>query len=307
MSWWSYKPYISVAEKRAKAMSQIRKLREKGQTLSPVVIEGKKIAHTFWGKAWCDNLDSYSDYDNRLPRGRSYVRNGSVIDLQITAGKITALVQGSDLYKVQIDLQPATTTSWREIQRACSGQIGSIIELLQGKLSKSVMEIITRKDNGLFPKPAEIKKNCSCYDWADVCKHVAAAMYGVGARLDQSPELLFTLRQVDHLELITKASDVAAITRSSANQKTIGNDELADVFGIDLEPTSPPQTTAPPDAPAHHRAKSNHRNKTAVRAGSPFSKRARKGTNHHGKSKKVPVADAAKPRSSRRKSTNTGR
>ncbi len=266
MSWWSYKPYVSVAQKQAKATKQLRKLQKAGQSLSPVSLEGKTIAHTFWGKAWCDNVDSYSDFDNRLPRGRSYVRNGAVIDLQIESGRITALVQGSDLYKVQIDLKPATAKSWREIQQACAGQIGSLIELLQGKLSKGVMEIITRPGSGLFPKPGEIKKSCSCYDWADVCKHVAAAMYGVGARLDQSPELLFKLRQVDHLELITQAGNVTAITNVPTDQKTIAQGDLADVFGIELEPVSPAKAVVAIGSPSLPKPATDHRSKAAGKA-----------------------------------------
>ncbi len=264
MSWWSFKPYVSVAEKRANALEQIHKHQKDGQTLLPVCIEGKKIAHTFWGKAWCDNVDSYSDMYNRLPRGRSYVRNGAVIDLQIASGKITAMVQGSELYEVQIDLEPVQTDSWRKIQQACAGQVGSLIELLQGKLSKGVMEIITRPGSGLFPKPAEIKKTCSCFDWADVCKHVAAVLYGVGARLDHSPELLFLLRQVDHLELIAHAGDVNAMTNVATQEKTIDTDDLANVFGIDLEPSIPASPATKIDRPAPRKSTTVGRPKKAA-------------------------------------------
>jgi uncharacterized Zn finger protein len=221
------------------ALRQVKKLETKGRTLSPVAIEGKKIARTFWGSAWCDHFDSFSDYANRLPRGRSYVRNGLVIDLQISPGKISALVNGSDLYKIEVKIKPLAKSDWTRIKSQCAGQIGSVIELLKGKLSDSVMQVITRPQDGLFPKPAEIELSCSCPDWADMCKHVAAAVYGVGARLDLEPELLFTLRNVDHLELITQAGDVAAITRKSAGGKTIAADELSDVFGIELEPSAP--------------------------------------------------------------------
>lgn len=244
MGWYSFQPYVSVAQKRVNAAKEIAKLRKKGQKLSSVTIDGNKIARTFWGKGWCDNLESYSDYDNRLPRGRSYVRNGSVIDLQINAGCVTALVNGSSLYKVKIDMQPLAATCWSRIKRDCAGQIGSLIELLQGKLSSGVMGVITRADGGLFPKPNEIKKTCSCPDWADMCKHVAAALYAVGARLDQQPELLFVLRQVDHLDLITQAADVSAITNPSTGLKTIAGDQLADVFGIELEAPAAPEPSS---------------------------------------------------------------
>jgi uncharacterized Zn finger protein len=252
MGWYyGFKPYVSVAKKRARALKTIASLQKKGQKLSPVTIEGNKIARTFWGKAWCDNLESYSDFENRLPRGRSYLRNGSVVDLQIAPGKVTALVNGSELYKVQIDMKSVKPDCWSCIRRECAGQIGSLIELLQGKLSNSVMGVITRPDGGLFPKPPEIKKSCSCPDWADMCKHVAAVLYAVGARLDKEPELLFVLRQVDHLDLITQAGDLSAVTKGSAGVKTIAGDELADVFGIELErPADAAVEAGPAPAPA---------------------------------------------------------
>lgn len=249
MSWYSFQPYVSVAEKRANAAKTIAKLQKKGQKLAPVTIDGNKIARTFWGKAWCDNLESYKDYEYRLPRGRSYVRNGAVIDLQITPGRVTALVNGSSLYKVRIDMQAVDAKCWAGIKGDCAGQIGSLIELLKGRLSSGVMGIITRGDGGLFPRPVEIEKTCSCPDWADMCKHVAAAMYAVGARLDHEPELLFILRQVDHLDLLTQAGDMSAITKSRTGVKTIAGDQLADVFGIELErpDSSPPSSAAGPE------------------------------------------------------------
>src|SRR5688500_10220527 len=212
MSWYHdyyYKPYVPVAQRRANALKELRKLEKKGRKISPVHIEGRKIATTFWGTAWCDNLESYSDFENRLPRGRTYVRNSSVVDLQIEPGRVTARVSGSELYEVNIKIKPLASACWDCIKRDCAGKIGSLIELLQGKLSKDVMELVTRRDGGLFPRPAEITKDCSCPDWADMCKHVAAALYGIGARLDHQPELLFVLRKVDHLDLIARAGDDA--------------------------------------------------------------------------------------------------
>ena len=246
MSWWSYKPYLSVAQRRLNAAGEVEKLRKKGRDITPVLIDGRKIATTFWGKAWCDNLESYSDFANRLPRGRSYVKNGSVCDLQVGPGRVHALVCGTQLYHITIKVGPLAAETWAAIKRQCAGQIGSLIELLQGKLSKAVMEVVTRRDGGLFPKPREIDLDCSCPDWADMCKHVAAALYGVGARLDHQPELLFTLRQVDHLELITEAgaATAAAGRRQGQGSRRIAAADLGDVFGVDLEPQAPPDGTA---------------------------------------------------------------
>src|SRR5512138_901063 len=190
MSWgyYGWRPYVPVAQRRAMAARELAKLAKKnGHAASPVAIEGRKIASTFWGKAWCDNLEAYSDFSNRLPRGRTYVRNGSVVDLQITPGKVTARVSGSSLYKIEIKIQPLLPKIWKSIQKECAGKIDSLIELLQGKLSSAVMQVVTRQNGGLFPTPKEINLDCSCPDWADLCKHVAASLYGVGARLDSNP------------------------------------------------------------------------------------------------------------------------
>jgi uncharacterized Zn finger protein len=252
MGWYyDYKPYVSVAERRRQAMRELEKRRKKGLPVSPIRIEGRTIARTFWGKAWCDNLESYSDYANRLPRGRTYVRNGSVVHLEIKPGKIEAIVSGSELYDVEISISALPETKWKRIKKECGGQIGSLIELLQGKLSRSVMEVVTRHDEGLFPKPSEITLRCSCPDWAGMCKHVAAVMYGVGARLDESPDLLFLLRKVDHLELIAGAVDAAPSPGKAKprGKKTIAAGELADVFGIEMaEPEVP--VAAAPEVPA---------------------------------------------------------
>lgn len=233
MNWWSYTRKPSVHERRQKAAREARRFAKSGKAFSPVVIDGRTIARSFWGRAWCENLESYRDFENRLPRGRSYVRSGSVLDLQVVSGQITALVSGSDLYQVAITIKPVVADHWGRIKTQCAGNIGSIIELLEGRLPERVMQVITHRGDGLFPKPAEIQMECSCPDSATMCKHVAAVMYGIGARLDQQPELLFTLRNVDHAELIAQAADLA-VTRKGASRRTLADDVLGDVFGIEL-------------------------------------------------------------------------
>jgi len=249
MSWYyDYKPYVSVAERRAKAARAMQKMAKNGQKITPVSIEGRKITKTFWGDAWCTNLEGYSDYENRLPRGRTYVRNGSVVHMTIEKGQIVAFVSGSELYEVVINIKPLVKDHWKRLKRESAGKIGTLIELLQGKLSKAVMEMVTDRKQGLFPKPSEIEMECSCPDYAGMCKHVAAVMYGVGNRLDRSPEILFELRDVDHLELIEQAIPAAPIgARTGA--PGISNDDLSDIFGIELSdetPASPsPARTSP--------------------------------------------------------------
>jgi uncharacterized Zn finger protein len=244
MGWYyKFRPYVPVAQRRAKAAREVAKRTEKGQTVSPVCINGRDIASTFWGRAWCTNLEGYSDFANRLPRGRTYVRNGSVVDLQIEKGRITARVSGSELYKIQIDIAALPKPYWKALKERCAGQIGTLVELLQGKLSKAVMEQVTDRESGLFPKPKEIKLRCSCPDYAGMCKHLAAVMYGVGNRLDSAPELLFRLRAVDHLELIEQAIPAAPIG-SDTGAPTIAANELSAIFDIELDEA--PATTDPP-------------------------------------------------------------
>lgn len=246
MSYGNWKPYVPVAERRAQAEKAIAKKMKSGQDLQPVKIEGRTIAKTFWGKAWCDNLEHYSDFENRLPRGRSYLRQGSVIDLKIEPGKVRAQVVGSQLYQVEIGIAAVPAPHWKTLTQECTGSIASLVELLQGRLSKAVMERLCQPKTGLFPEPKALQFDCSCPDWATMCKHVAAVLYGVGARLDRQPELLFKLRQVDANALLTQATELSAKSRKTpARSKVLDDAELADVFGIDLD--MPTDLAAPGD------------------------------------------------------------
>ena len=228
-------PYVPVAARRAQAEREMEKLRKKGVVVSPVKLESKKIAATFWGKAWCDNLESYHDYENRLPRGRTYIRNGSVVDLQIAPREVTAMVSGSSIYKVKITVGEVAKPHWKSICTDCSGGIDSLVELLQGRFSKGVMERICRQGAGLFPKPSEIKFSCSCPDYASMCKHVAAALYGVGARLDAKPELLFRLRAVNENDLVADIGQVLPMAKKGpAAGKVLEADDMAALFGLDM-------------------------------------------------------------------------
>ena len=227
-----WRRYVPVAARRAKALREMNKLRKKGKDIQPIEIEGRTIARSFWGKRWCEHLESFSDYANRLPRGRTYVRNGSVCHLAIQPGRIDAIVSGSELYDVTIRIDKLKAVVWKSVKTRCSGQIGSMLELLQGKLSQQVMGVVTDRDRGLFPKPGEIKLDCSCPDWATMCKHVASVLYGVGSRLDDRPESLFLLRGVDTEELI--ATEMA-LPGDAASDDALAADALASIFGIDLD------------------------------------------------------------------------
>jgi uncharacterized Zn finger protein len=235
MSDFDWPPFVPVAERRRQAERKLAKLKKQGQAVAPVRIEGRTIASSFWGKSWCTNLERYSDYETRLPRGRSYVRNGSVLDLQISKGKVEAMVAGSSLYKIKITIAPVTPARWKAICRDCAGAVDSLVELLQGRLSKAVMERVCREGDGLFPMPGEIKLSCSCPDWADMCKHVAAALYGAGARLDEKPQLLFVLRGVDESELLAAAGqDLARTTAVPGAAKILDDNDVAALFGLEM-------------------------------------------------------------------------
>ncbi len=243
--------YVPVAERRRNAAQLATQFAGAGRSLDPVRIlaGGNKITETFWGSAWCQNLERFSDFSNRLPRGRTYVRNGSVIDLQLAAGKVTALVSGSSVYEIEITVKPIPKPQWRQLCADCATDIDSLVELLQGRLSTGVMEVLCRPTTGLFPEPAQITMKCSCPDWATMCKHVAAVLYGVGARLDRSPELLFTLRQVDHQELVAASGSGITNTTAAASTDDLADADLEAIFGIDLATPSkaakPPARTKP--------------------------------------------------------------
>jgi uncharacterized Zn finger protein len=233
--YFAWRPYSSVAEKRRNAERELAKLKRRGQSIAPVRIEGRTIAKSFWGQAWCANLERYSDYENRLPRGRSYVRSGSVVDLQIGKGEVAAMVAGSELYKAKVSIAPVAKARWKSICRDCTGSIDSLIELLQGRLAKGVMDRVCREGDGLFPSPGEIKLACSCPDWADMCKHVSAVLYGVGARLDERPQLLFVLRGVDENELIASAGQDLPLSRVTPGAAKLLNDtDVAALFGLEM-------------------------------------------------------------------------
>ncbi|MBF0629162.1 MAG: H-NS histone family protein [Magnetococcales bacterium] len=228
-------PYVPVAERRRKAMREVEKMRKKGQPVAPVVIEGRLIATTFWGKAWCANLESYRDYENRLPRGRTYVRNGSVIDLQIAAKEVRAVVSGSSIYQVKVSVAALPQAVWRAICADCSAGIDSLVELLQGRFNKGVMDRLCRQDNGLFPKPSEIQFSCSCPDYASMCKHIAAVLYGMGSRLDENPELLFLLREVNHTDLLAHMDTAVPLAKQAPEAgRLLETDDISQLFGLDM-------------------------------------------------------------------------
>lgn len=230
--WWSYE---DVREQKERLQREIAKRKKRGEKFEPLAAPAgqKKLCTTFWGQAWCKNLESYQQYESRLPRGRSYLRQGNVYNLEIEPGKLRAVVAGSELYDTGIHIQPLPKKHWKQIVETGAGQVGSMLDLLAGKMGDGLMRILTDPTDGLFPKPNEIRFDCSCPDHADMCKHVSAVLYGIGVMLDTKPELLFTLRGVDQAELLSNASS-AAIMDLSADSGDLAGADLSAIFGIDL-------------------------------------------------------------------------
>jgi uncharacterized Zn finger protein len=284
---WS--PYVPVAERRRKAARAAERLRKQGQVLAPVTIAGRAIATTFWGRAWCDNMESYRDYESRLPRGRTYARNGSVLDLQITPGQVSALVNGSELYRIAISIKQVPAAAWRRICADCAGRIESLVELLQGKFSKGVMERLCRQENGLFPRPSDIRFACSCPDHASMCKHV-------GARLDHEPELLFRLRAVDETELVAGVGTELPMAKAApAAGKVLHAEDVAALFGLDMAAAAAPAAEQQPGRLRPSRARS------AVAVSKPTPVAAKAGKSGRPGTRQVAVKQT--PAVSRRSST----
>ena len=236
MAYYQWAPYVPVAQRRKNTAKKMDKLRKAGKNIQPINIKGNKISRSFWGMAWCEHLEAFSDYKNRLPRGRTYARNGSVCRLEVQKGEVYAMVSGSDIYHLKITIAPLIKSHWKRLQESCAGQISSMLDLLKGELSDGVMKVVTNPQTGMFPKAKEIELSCDCPDGAYMCKHVAAVLYGVGARLDHSPELLFLLRGVDHNELVY--ADIALPKQTTNSSRRVSGD-LSDVFGIELDGDMP--------------------------------------------------------------------
>ncbi len=232
---WFYPEYVPVAQRIKNAQKKIEKLQKKGKNIVPLIKPGRKITTTFWGNSWCNHIESFSDYESRLARGRTLVRNGSVCHLEILNGKVNAMVAGSELYNINITIKNLNNSKWLNIKNFCSGKIGSILDLLSGNLSDSIMNIVCDQNSGLFPLPGEIELDCSCPDWAVMCKHVAAVLYGVGVRLESEPAEIFKLRGVNYEELIDISQAVTDIINTQGKSKRLSLELLSSVFDIEFD------------------------------------------------------------------------
>lgn len=226
----------SAEELKYNAEKSAGKAKKKGIVYDPVIVQGRTICTSWWGKAWCENLERYADYASRIDRGKRYVRNGSVIDLQIEQGLIKARVQGSRStpYKVEIRISPLSEQKCQKIMDQCGRKLDSLETLLSGQFPDDMKDLFFQKD-GLFPSPSEISLHCSCPDWALMCKHVAASLYGVGTRFDRDPLLFFTLRGIDvgHFIDVTLQDRVDTMLQNaeSRTDRMLDSDDLTSIFG----------------------------------------------------------------------------
>ncbi len=314
-----WRPYVPVAQRQANAQKEAQKLAKKGRVLRPIRITARTIATSFWGRAWCENLEKYADWANRIPRGRTYARNGSIIDLQIEPGKIEALVSGQELYKISIAIDPLPPKKWKSIRSDCAQQVSSMLDLMRGKLPDAVLARLTDRDQGMFPSPKELKPKCSCPDYATVCKHVAATLYGVGHLLDSEPSLFFKMRGVDQSELISEAMSTAVVEDSlGLNQESnLDGEDLGAMFGIELATTQEPVKTKPARAPQKPTSKKASTKKgvkkTVKKAAKKVTKKTTQGTAKKTPKKKITVkatstkAAVSKKRTATKKKTSKPR
>jgi uncharacterized Zn finger protein len=275
MSWYEYG---DGQRKKARTQRNIEKRQQRGEAFTALTpaTRGNKIAHTFWGHAWCRHLETHSDYENRLPRGRSYLRQGNVYNVEIESGLISADVAGSSLYKVQIRIEPLQKPAWEEFKTECAGQVGSLLDLLSGKLGDGVLHAITDPDTGLFPKSREFRFSCSCPDWADMCKHVAAVLYGVGVKLDTAPDLFFVLRSVDPSELLTTTAH-DTLAQAHGTDEALAGEDLSALFGIDLTVAGDlPEKPAASQSPSPSEPSASAKKKRARAAKTAKPKKSRK-------------------------------
>ncbi len=294
MSWnrYGFAPYVPVGQRLEIGQKAALALAKKENRLpQPVKPKGREIAVNFWGKAWCEHLGSMRDLENRLDRGRRYLGNGSVVDLVITACQVKSLVAGSSTYKVDIKVKPLPRDAWELIKADARTSVRSVIDLLAGKIDDTLIRLLTDPQKGIFPKPDEIDFACSCPDGAYVCKHVAAAFYGVGILLDTRPDLLFLIRDVDSSELVGLDAVASSLEDSLDAKSSLEEMNLEELFGIELEKDPVPTTAQalPKPKPKKKPVRENLSKNKAVDKGSRL-----------GKSKSAKAKSASNPKAQKK-------
>ncbi len=158
-----------------------------------------KFGESWWAKRWIGVLESFN-IGARLGRGRSYARHGQVLSVQIEQGMVKAQVQGSrrEPYRVAIQVTTLSLGEWQKVAEALSNQAIFMAKLLAGEMPDNIEEAFTGTGVSLFPeKVKDLQTDCSCPDWSNPCKHIAAVYYLLGEEFDRDPFLIFRLRGMD--------------------------------------------------------------------------------------------------------------
>lgn len=221
--------------KKKNPAKELLKLQKERPNARPVVVSRQKLAKTWWGQTWNKNLERYSDYSNRLPRGRSYVRAGNILDLQIGVGQVEAVVLGGDVYQVNIAIKPLSAAQWKHVVKVCGNRIAGLEQLCEGEFPAEFNELFSAQGSGLFPVPKDIQFDCSCPDWAGMCKHVAAVLYGIGVRFDEDPTLFFKLRDIPFEQLLKKSierkSKEMLMNAEKVTSRVLSEEDATALFG----------------------------------------------------------------------------
>ncbi len=220
-------PRMKVADWGKLAQARLADLRADGALqLNPVHEKSRKLAKNAWGSAWMRQLAYCEQEGFSLAAGRSLLRHGCVLDVQVGRGTIDALVSGEELYEIHLKLAEPDEEKIEYLREQCGAHIDSLVALLDGKIDASVMQQLCDPEEGLLPLPYEWQMDCNCPDWNEPCPHAAAAIYAAGCLIDAEPRLLFTLRGIEPSTLCEVPSTAAADFDAT---------DLANTFGIDID------------------------------------------------------------------------
>ena len=223
-------PHLSAAARKALAEQERKRVLAENPDFIPLrVTHTQKLARSFWGQAWNRNLDTYQDYDTRFDRGRRHLRAGAVVNLQLIGPQVEAHVWDHRLYPVSATFAPLDTEKWAAFRKDSAGEFDSLVALLQGKVSDTLLARIIDPQKGLFPERQALTYRCTCLDDAPLCEHIAAVLYGIGVCFDENAELFFSLRAISIHDWMQTLGDclLQEVGPPSAQ-------ELGDLFDIDL-------------------------------------------------------------------------
>ena len=194
-----------------------------------------KFGDTWWAGRWIEMLESFG-WDTRLQRGRSYARRGQVLEYDLSPGLVTSKVQGSRAkpYDIEIKVEPLSAKEWDQVSEAMAGQAIFAAKLLAGEMPQNIEDAFAATELSLFPEsPQDIDTFCSCPDWANPCKHIAAVYYILGEEFDRDPFMIFRLRGIRQEEL------TAALRAKRSAEVAPGTGETGEAEEPPADPVQP--------------------------------------------------------------------